>query len=96
MYSEVLLCRTHTALILEMSEEHETRKFLYDDLLRWIRSPGEYVSESNDSIDSSGTVIIRNHARTVAVKLQHLLYYVEYFLNMRALGSTLVFLYVPQ
>ncbi len=75
---------------------YETRKILYDDLQRWLPSPRQNVSQFDDSVDSGGTVIVWNHARTVAVELQHLLCQVEYFLSMRLLGHTLVFLYVSQ
>ena len=50
---------------------------LQNNRQRWLRSPGQDISQSDDNIDSSGSVIVWNHVHVVAVKLQYPLYRVE-------------------
>jgi hypothetical protein len=87
---------THSTDTRRIRGSTKQRKFLYDDLQRWLRSPRQNISQFDDSIDSGATVVVWNHARTVAVKLQYLLRQIEYFLSMDMLGHTLVLLYVSQ
>ena len=61
-----------------------------------VESPGKHLSQPNDQVDGSGSILVRNHAHTVTVKLQYTLYQVEYFSVTGVLRHTLVFSYVSQ
>ena len=43
----------------------------------WL--PGENVSQSDDTVDSFGSIVVRNHLQMIAVKLQYLPYWLQYF-----------------
>jgi hypothetical protein len=60
------------------------------------RSPGQNVSQSDDIINSIGTICVRDHAHTVAVELQQSLYQVQYLTVARGFSHTLDFPYFAQ
>jgi hypothetical protein len=53
--------------------------FPHDDPQRWLRSPGQRVSQLDNDVNRSGPVCIRNQAHIIAVEFQHALSQVECF-----------------
>jgi hypothetical protein len=47
-----------------------TLLFIYDDPQRWLRSPGQHVSQSDNEVNRSRPVFVRNHACVVAVEFK--------------------------
>jgi hypothetical protein len=58
-------------------------------------SPGQDVTRTDDKVNRSGPVLVRNQAHGVVVQLQYLLYQVEYFTKCKVIVPYLGFPVFP-